>query len=105
MRFGMICFVVLFLGTELYRWLLGLGPWELSLPMTLLAGGGLAIASNLPAPTTSSPGAPHTVEPEPTDPSQPLPNTSAPVNQDAIRPDTASQDTISFKIRRPFQAK
>ncbi|MEO1590401.1 MAG: hypothetical protein AAFU71_03800 [Cyanobacteria bacterium J06632_22] len=92
MRFGIACFVILFLGTELYHWLMGLGQFELSLPLTILAGGGLVIASNLPRPTSQSTAGPDTVAEPPT--------ASTPPHRSEIRP-----DTISFRISPPFQSK
>jgi len=95
MRFGIVCFVILFLGTELYHWLMGLGQFELSLPLTIMAGGGLAIASNLPrttSPTQPEPIAPETPAIEPVQPSQ---RDSQPTDN----------DTISFKITSPFKSK
>jgi hypothetical protein len=49
MKFWLVCVVLLFLGSEATQWL-GQIPWltsvELSLPMTIVGGIGLAIASN-----------------------------------------------------------
>ncbi|MBE9139329.1 hypothetical protein IQ254_19360 [Nodosilinea sp. LEGE 07088] len=49
MKFWLVCVVLLFFGSEATQWL-GQMPWlsgvELSLPMTIFGGIGLAIASN-----------------------------------------------------------
>ena len=94
MRFGIACFVILFLGTELYHWLMGLGQFELSLSMTIVAGGALAVASNLP----QSANTPAKVK-------SPEPESSMTVSQPSSQPKQLSldqQDTISFKIRPPL---
>ncbi len=97
MRFGIACFVILFLGTELYHWLLGLGQLELSLPMMIVAGGGLAIASNLPRSTTQS-----STETEPTAAKVSSQPTIPTQTQKTVQP--PDPDRISFKIRPPFQS-
>lgn len=49
MKLWLVCFLILFFGAEAFQWL-GEVPWvssvELSLPLTVLGGIGLAIASN-----------------------------------------------------------
>ena len=94
MRFGVFCFILLFLGTELYHWLAGLGQFELSLPMTIVAGGGLAIASNLRAPQPNSPERAPKTQPAPAEAD------AAPTKSDR-RP---TPDTISFTVSPPFQS-
>lgn len=102
----LVCFVVLFGLAELYPWVQGI---VLPFPLTLLAGVGLAIASNLnhrsrlaerapPAPppvpvsaaSASSTVAPMTENVPLSPPSQPPPLNAL-----------AANDTISFTIRKP----
>ncbi|WP_035986130.1 hypothetical protein [Leptolyngbya sp. KIOST-1] len=96
MKLWLVCFLILFFGAETAQWL-GHLPWvgglQLSLPLTVIGGVGLAIASNyrrwpslgtLPA------------KPEP----PPAPN--PPVPPASPRPTPRRKaDTISFEIKKP----
>ncbi|MEM8807764.1 MAG: hypothetical protein AAGF01_17225 [Cyanobacteria bacterium P01_G01_bin.38] len=112
MRFGLICFLALFFGTELVQWVAHL-PWlsefELSLPLTLLGGGGLAIASNykhlnglLPLPQAGQPDT--AIAPNPAASNPTTSNSAAPSTHPALSPPPPSQtsaSSISFKINKP----
>lgn len=115
MRFGLFCFVILFLGTELVQWL-GHHAWlsDLPLPVTVLAGIGLAIASNLPNQASSTETIATPQPPISKAVSDPEPLT--PASQDAFVPpptpqtvrashqSLADHESVSFKIRKPFQS-
>ena len=90
---GIVCF---YIALGLFNWVTGL-HWlaEFSLPLSIMGGIGLAIASNLPrttSPTQPEPIAPETPAIEPVQPSQ---RDSQPTDN----------DTISFKITSPFKSK
>jgi hypothetical protein len=106
MKLWLVCFLMLFLGAETAQWL-GKLPWvssvELSLPLTVVGGIGLAIASNYSTlfgrhwstfgPTPAKPETP------------PLPNTvpqPSPTVAVAVKPSKSSRngDTISFEIKK-----
>lgn len=113
MRFGLICFLVLFLSTEFVQWVTHLawlgGSIDLSLPLALLGGGGLAIASrykhSFVTPAQS-------VSPTPTEavPAEAFPTET--ISTEAVLGKTAptqladpsedsSKSSISFKINPP----
>ncbi len=103
MKLWLVCFLILFFGAEAVQWF-GQLPWvsgvELSLPLTVVGGIGLAIASNRGAlfgrnwPTFGPPPAKSADLPLPS----PTPPVVAPV-----KPAKASHkaDTISFEIKKP----
>lgn len=102
MKLWLVCFLILFLGAEAAQWL-GQLPWmasiELSLPLTVIGGIGLAIASNYRHWPRLGPLPP---SPEPS----PLPSTLSPPSPTAEPPVPAPKasrkaDTISFEIKRP----
>lgn len=110
MKLWLVCFLILFCGAETAQWL-GQLPWvsgvELSLPLTVVGGVGLAIASNYGAlfgrnwPTFGTLAA----KPE----TPPLPGTTPPPRPPADKPVNVPQTsrkagTISFEIKKP-QAK
>lgn len=106
MYLWLVCFVVLFGLSELYPWVQGVA---LPFPVTLLAGVGLAIASNFnhrsrwfeqaplvpptvpPAPAASSPSVAPVTENVPLSPAPHRPPLSV----------RATNDAISFTIRKP----
>lgn len=99
MKLWLVCFLILFFGAEAVQWF-GQLPWvsrvELSLPLTVLGGIGLAIASNYRNwPTSAPPAAP----PEP----PPLPSPTPQPGSAAATPAKVSRkaDTISFEIKKP----
>ncbi|MBD2232972.1 hypothetical protein [Phormidium tenue] len=102
MKLWLVCFLILFFGAEAVQWF-GHLPWvssvEPSLPLTLLGGIGLAIASNYRNWPTFGPA------PKPEDPplpsSPPSPSIATPVNTPKV---SRKADTISFEIKKP-QAK
>ncbi|MEM9904189.1 MAG: hypothetical protein AAF921_04105 [Cyanobacteria bacterium P01_D01_bin.44] len=114
MRFGLICFLALFFGTELVQWVTHL-PWlsefELSLPLALLGGSGLAIASNykqlnglLPPPQAGQPDT--AIAPNPAASSPATSHSAAPSTKPALSPQSPSQpssSSISFKINKPHR--
>lgn len=107
MKLWLVCFLILFFGAEAVQWF-GHLPWvssvELSLPLTVAGGIGLAIASNYVAlfgrnwPTFS---------PLPTKAAEPpLPSPAAPPTLTvtaSVKSSKASRkaDTISFEIKKP----
>ena len=109
----LVCFVVLFGLAELYPWVQGV---VLPFPLMLLAGVGLAIASNLSASNLSGSNlsASHLSgsnlnqrsglsEPSTPPPQVPAPAVPSPHSQTLPRALTTSPppDTISFTIRKP----
>ncbi|MEA5449107.1 hypothetical protein VB780_11050 [Leptolyngbya sp. CCNP1308] len=107
MKLWLVCFLILFFGAEAAQWL-GHLPWvssvELSLPLTIAGGIGLAIASNYVAlfgrnwPTFSS------LPTKSADPSWPSP--TAPPTPAVVAPIKSAKasrkaDTISFEIKKP----
>ncbi|MEO0457570.1 MAG: hypothetical protein AAF152_13465 [Cyanobacteria bacterium P01_A01_bin.114] len=118
MRFGLICFLVLFLSTEFVQWVTHLawlgGSIDLSLPLALLGGGGLAIASSYkhafvtpaqsvpPTPTEAVPAEAFPTEAISTEafPPEAVPGKTAPT-QLADPSEDSSKSSISFKINPP----
>ncbi len=110
MKLWLICFLVLFFGAEAAQWL-GHLPWvsrvELSLPLTVAGGIGLAIASNYIAlfgrswPTFSPRPTKAADPPLPIPPAPPTLTAAAPVKSSKA---SRKADTISFEIKKP-QAK
>jgi hypothetical protein len=102
MKLWLVCFFILFFGAETAQWL-GQLPWvgnaELSLPLTIAGGIGLAIASNYrPSPKGSLP-APQTTA------SSPLPTASVASRAPAATPGSpppvrSKASTISFEIKK-----
>jgi hypothetical protein len=102
MKLWLVCFFILFFGAETAQWL-GQLPWlgnaELSLPLTIAGGIGLAIASNYrPSPKANLPAP--TVPPQPTAPLAPRGSEVAPVPPPPMQPKAS---TISFDIKRAAQ--
>ncbi|MBD2111142.1 MULTISPECIES: hypothetical protein [Cyanophyceae] len=100
MKLWLICFLILFFGAEAVQWFVQL-PWvssvELSLPLTVLGGIGLAIASNYRSWPTFAPLPTKSAEPPLPNPTPPPTSTvTAPVNPKLSR----KPDTISFEIKR-----
>jgi hypothetical protein len=98
MKLWLVCFLLLFFAAETAQWL-GQLAWvssvELSLPLTVAGGIGLAIASNYrrePSPRLSS------AKPEPSPLPTPTPKPVAPVPPPKAR---HKGDTISFEIKKP----
>ena len=95
MKLWLVCFLIQFLGAEAAQWL-GQLPWmaslELSLPLTVMGGVGLAIASNYRHGSRVDP-LPPTPEPPTLPPPCPTPEPAPKVSRRA--------DTISFEIKRP----
>jgi hypothetical protein len=107
MRFGLVCFVLIFLGTEFFQWVMHL-TWlsevELSFPLMLLAGVGLAIASNT---KRLKPRSVQPVKPNPPPLASPAKPIHAPPKMTPAPTQVASigsaAGSISFKVRKPFQ--
>ncbi|MBW4461391.1 MAG: hypothetical protein KME47_14305 [Nodosilinea sp. WJT8-NPBG4] len=104
MKLWLVCFFILFFGAEAIQWF-GHLPWvsnvELSLPLAIAGGIGLAIASNYRhwptfGPPPAKPEAPLLPNPTP----QPSPMVKPLQSPKA----SGKTDTISFEIKRP-QAK
>lgn len=102
MKLWLVCFLILFLGAETAQWL-GQLPWvssvALSLPLTVVGGIGLAIASNYatlfgrPWPSLGASAARPDLLPPPEAP---------PVEAPIVDPQTTRKgDSISFEIRKP----
>jgi hypothetical protein len=105
MKLWLVCFLILFFGAEAVQWF-GQLPWvsnvELSLPLTVLGGIGLAIASNYRNwPTFGPPPAQPESPPLPSPTPQPRATMTTPVNASKVN---RKADTISFEIKKP-QAK
>lgn len=104
MKLWLVCFFILFFGAEAIQWF-GHLPWvsniELSLPLTIVGGIGLAIASNYRNwPTLGPTPAESKVHPLP-NPTPPSPTITTRVNDPEV---SRKVDTISFEIKKP-QAK
>ncbi len=100
MNLWLVCFFILFFGAETAQWL-GQLPWlgsmELSLPLTVVGGIGLAIASNYRNWSTADPGRPPTETPLPPVAAPPSP----PANIAPVPPPVSRRtDTISFEIKK-----
>ncbi|WP_194026721.1 hypothetical protein [Nodosilinea sp. LEGE 07298] len=102
MKLWLVCFLILFFGAETAQWL-GQLPWvssiELSLPLTVVGGIGLAIASNYRHWSSRSAIA---VKSEP----PPLPTAAPPPSTEVAAPAPAPNlnrkpSTISFEIKKP----
>lgn len=110
MKLWLVCFLVLFFGAEAAQWF-GHLPWvsrvELSLPLTIAGGLGLAIASNYGAlfgrswPTFSPLPTKSADPPLPGPIPLPTPTVAAPIKSAKA---SRKADTISFEIKKP-QAK
>ena len=103
MKLWLVCFFILFFGAEAVQWF-GHLPWvssvELSLPLTIVGGIALAIASNYRNwPTFGRPPAQPKAPPSP-NPTLPLPSPkiATPVKAEKV---SCKADTISFEIKRP----
>lgn len=102
MKLWLVCFLILFFGAEAVQWFSHL-PWvssvELSLPLTIVGGIGLAIASNYRNwPTFGTPPAQPEAPPLPSPMSQPSPTSATPVKVEKV---SRKVDTISFEIKKP----
>lgn len=110
MKLWLVCFFILFFGAEAAQWL-GALPWpsgaQLSLPLTVAGGIGLAIASNYSTifGRSSSPAGSPAAEPKTT----PLPSPEAPSAAIAVAPQTpratSKGDGISFEIKKGVRGK
>jgi hypothetical protein len=123
MKFWLACFGLLFVGAELFQWMVQLS-WQFSGSGLILGGMGLALASNaahLPksaavdkAASASSPGAEaiaaHQTVTQQTVTQQTVTQqtvtqqtaqSSRPLDQAA--PNPSNQDSISFKVRLPWR--
>jgi hypothetical protein len=103
MRFGLVCFGLLFMGIEFYQWvahLTWLGDLDLSLPMTLVGGVGLAIASNY---KSRSARLGSTVEPVIHPPAEPPPTVTPQPAPPSMTTAVADKSSISFKVRKPYR--
>lgn len=102
MKLWLVCFLILFFGAEAAQWL-GHLSWlsgvELSLPLTVAGGIGLAIASNYHRwPTFSPPPAQPKPPPLHSPTSQPSPTVATPAKDAKV---SRKADTISFEIKKP----
>lgn len=101
MKLWLVCFLILFFGAEAVQWF-GHLPWvssvELSLPLTVLGGIGLAIASNYRNwPAFSPPPAQPKSPPLPSPTPQPSPTIATPAKAPKV---SRKADTISFEIKK-----
>ena len=109
MRLWLTCFGVLFVGAELFQWMMQLGNWQVSGAWLILGGVGLAAASNaahLPQlgasdlgksePKLSSEGVRAGAITGPDKTAAPNKATPTPVSSPCAEP-----DSISFKVRSP----
>ena len=103
MKVWLTCFGILFVGAELFQWVMQLDSWHFSGAWLVLGGMGLAVASNrthLPHLSTSD-----VSEPE----SAPTPGSGEPgrvIAQDSVEQTSTSahraeQASISFRVRSP----
>ncbi len=105
MKLWIVSFLLLFFAAESAQWL-GQLPWlnglELSMPLTILGGVGLAIASNASHrfnPGRLNPGA---ITPKPPEAPPPPPQREAPAPTQ--QPNVSRKaDTISFEIKQAGQ--
>ncbi len=102
MKLWLVCFLLLFCVAETAQWfgqLAWFGSVELSLPLTIGGGVGLAIASNYA--TRFSRRWPGAIAPKPPAP-PPLPSTVPPPSPTVAAPVKATRkgDTISFEIKK-----
>lgn len=105
MKLWLLSFILLFLVAEGIDWL-GTAGWlgslDLSLPMTVLGGLGLAIASNTAITSNTKYTAPLPPSCEKTEVSNPEPPCPPPLVTKAPAPRKATK-SISFEIRKPFR--
>ncbi|MGG6238127.1 hypothetical protein ACQ4N7_05760 [Nodosilinea sp. AN01ver1] len=106
MKLWLVCFLILFFGAETAQWL-GQLPWvgsaELSLPLTVVGGIGLAVASNYRHwPGLGAIAAKAEAPPLPT--ASPPPSTTVAAS---VPPPKGSRRTnsISFEIKKPQGSK
>ncbi|MGB3199970.1 MAG: hypothetical protein WBA99_03655 [Nodosilinea sp.] len=102
MKLWLVSFLILFFGAEMAQWLghlPGLGRIELSLPLTVLGGIGLAIASNYRPWPSLDPNA-DTAKSVPLPTATPSPSPPAAASPPP-RVSRKATDTISFEIKRP----
>ncbi|PSN13597.1 hypothetical protein C7293_15285 [filamentous cyanobacterium CCT1] len=102
MKLWLVCFLILFFGAEAAEWL-GHLPWvssvELSMPLTIAGGIGLAIASNHRHwPSLGAIAAKAETRPLPTTTPATSP-TTAPANPPPR--DSRKTESISFEIKKP----
>lgn len=99
MKLWLVCFLILFFGAEAAQWL-GHLPWvgsvELSLPLTIAGGVGLAIASNYRYWRSSG-----SVVARPEQPPLPPPSPAVVAPPPALPKVSRKPDTISFEIKKP----
>ncbi len=105
MKLWLVCFLLLFGVAETAQWF-GQLAWfdsvDLSLPLTIVGGVGLAIASNYA--TLFGRSWPGAITPKPAPP--PQPSTMPPPSPTVAAPAKTTQasrkgDTISFEIKKP----
>jgi len=106
MRVWITCFVVLFGAAELLDWL---QTFSMPLPIFILGGAFLAIASNY-SKLTNLPFHPEHDELEASEPQTLSQSSAQPLNSTVQRPTASSlpstvqsSESISFAIRKPFQ--
>ncbi|MEO0395566.1 MAG: hypothetical protein AAF243_06195 [Cyanobacteria bacterium P01_A01_bin.137] len=109
MRFGAMCFLGLYVGIALFNWVSGL-HWlaEFSLPLSLLGGFGLAIASTPVKPSTitaKSKSTASTSNVSPSDASEKKPEKSdspdiAPAPHASNQASQPAESSISFTINK-----
>ncbi|MEL6333481.1 MAG: hypothetical protein AAFU84_14670 [Cyanobacteria bacterium J06633_23] len=106
MRFGAMCFLGLYVGIALFNWVSGL-HWlaEFSLPLSLLGGLGLAIASTPVKPSTIAANSKSTASPSNVSASEKKPEKSdspdiAPDPPASTRANQPAEPSISFTINK-----
>ncbi|PSR18242.1 hypothetical protein C8255_08345 [filamentous cyanobacterium CCP3] len=105
MKLWLVCFLILFFGAEAAEWL-GHLPWvnsiELSMPLTIAGGIGLAVASNYRHWPSLGAIAAKAETPQPTATPPPSPKIAT-----SVPPPRSSRkaDTISFEIKKPQGSK
>ncbi|MGF1516550.1 MAG: hypothetical protein ACFCVB_01925 [Nodosilinea sp.] len=101
MKLWLVCFLLLFGFAETAQWL-GQLAWfdsvELSLPLTIVGGVGLAIASNYA--TLFGRSQPGAIAPKPAPPPAPPPSPQLAAPAQATQA-SRKGDTISFEIKKP----
>ena len=101
MKLWLVCFLLLFGVAETAQWfgqLAWFGSVELSLPLTIVGGVGLAVASNYA--TLFGRSQPGAIAPKPAPPpaTPPIPPVAAPAKATQA---SRKGDTISFEIKKP----
>ncbi len=104
MKFWLVCFLILFAAAEGLQWLgqfAWLGSMDLSHPLVIGAGIGLAIASNYSPQGRLTKSLPLQSTAKPCDSANPSPAQTMPAPTTARPPSPSKSSSISFEIRKP----